>query len=229
MRFQLAAALLALAALAPAQSPWAQVRSVTARLWQGTMALPHAALRNWKITVPWVAASGALILWGDAPLARQVQSPPLEASSRTWSDRGLLEIEPAFTLAAVTLEDHCLFCAPTGRFVLAALVTEAYTTAAVQAIKFPAGRERPFTPDDGDGGFNEGGRSFPSGHAAGAFALAGLLTAHDPEAMWANRGGYTLAGGVAALRFTGKEHFPSDLLAGGTLGLLLGKQATSKN
>ncbi|MGH9475170.1 MAG: phosphatase PAP2 family protein [Terriglobales bacterium] len=222
---RLAGTLLALGLLAAAQSPWKPIRGIGARLWHGTRALPRAAVRDWRLTVPLVAATGALIAWGDAPLSGRIQSPALERTSRVWSDRGLLEIEPAFALLSVALEDHCLICPSTSRFALAAMITEGYTTAAVQAVKYVAGRERPYTSHDGDGGFNEGGRSFPSGHAAGAFALAELLYLHDPGASWANRVTFALAGGVTAARFTAKEHFPSDLLAGATLGLLLGRCA----
>ncbi|MGH9488528.1 MAG: phosphatase PAP2 family protein [Terriglobales bacterium] len=192
-------------------------------MWQGTRALPAAALRDWRVTVPVLAITGLLITTGDASLSRKIQSPHLEQESKLWSNRGLLDIEPAFTLLAVAHEDRCLFCHATGHFVLTALTTEAYTTAAVQVLKFSAGRERPYTPGDGDGGFNEGGSSFPSGHAAGAFAMAELLYEHDPQAGWTNGLGFSLASGVAAARFTAKEHFPSDLLVGALLGSLLGR------
>ena len=258
MRFRIVAvaACLTLGILpAAASSPWAIIGRTTGRLWQATRELPHAAITHWRVTVPAAAGTAALIAFGDRRLSDHVDSPSLERNSRNWSDRGLLYIEPAFVLTAAAVEDHCLFCPETGRFALVGLTAEAYNTAAVQAIKFASGRERPYMAGDGDGGFNEGGRSFPSGHAAGAFTLAALLAQHDPcaarvcglglpspgehkrgarrsragarahEATWFNRGAWLLAGGVSGLRFTAKEHFPSDILVGAALGTYLGAHA----
>lgn len=219
--------LLLLAPVARADTPWGVVGSTVARLWHGTTRFPGAAVRDWRVTVPVVAVTGALILFGDTRISGQIQSPGLERASRNWSNRGLLEIEPAFALATVAIEDHCLFCRSTGKFALTAITTEGYATAAVQALKYSAGRERPFLAGDGDGSFREGGASFPSGHTIGAFSLASLLAQHDPQATWANRFGYLLAGSIGVARVTGKEHFPSDVLVGGTLGVLLGRCAGS--
>ncbi|HET9784851.1 MAG TPA: phosphatase PAP2 family protein [Terriglobales bacterium] len=228
MRLRHAAAALAFCATplsAAASPPWAILGSTTRRLALATTALPHAAIVHWRVTLPLAAGTAALIAFGDHRLSDQIQSPSLERSSRNWSDRGLLYIEPAFVLTAAAVEDGCLFCHETGRFALVALTAEAYNTAAVQAIKFSAGRERPYTPGDPDGGFNESGSSFPSGHAVGAFTMAALLAQHDPQAAWFNRGAWLLAGGVSGLRFTAKEHFPSDLLVGAALGAYLGAHA----
>lgn len=217
--------LLLLAPAARASTPWGIIGGTVARLWHGTTQFPGAAVRNWRVTVPVVAVAGALILFGDTRISDQIQSPGLERASRNWSNRGLLVIEPAFALTTAAIEDHCLFCPSTGKFALTAITTEGYATAVVQVLKYSAGRERPFTAGDGDGGFNEGGTSFPSGHAIGAFSLAALLAQHDPQATWANRFGYLLAGSIGVARVTGKEHFPSDVLVGGTLGVLLGRCA----
>lgn len=228
IRLRRAAAALALCAAplcAGASPPWAILGSTTRRLAQATTALPHAAIVHWRVTLPLVAGTAALIAFGDQRLSNQVQSPRLERSSRIWSDRGLLFIEPGFVLTAAAVEDHCLFCGETGRFALVTLTAEAYNTAAVQAIKFAGGRERPYTPGDPDGGFNESGSSFPSGHAIGAFTMAALLARHDPQAAWFNRGAWLLAGGVSGLRFTAREHFPSDILVGAALGAWLGAHA----
>jgi membrane-associated phospholipid phosphatase len=229
-RLQRLAVLAGLAlSVAPARAaspPWSVITSTTGHLWQATRELPRAAIVHWRVTLPLAAGTAALIAFGDQPLSNRIQSPSLERSSRNWSNRGLLLVEPGFVLTAAAVEDHCLFCAETGRWALVTLTAEAYNTAAVQAIKFSAGRERPFTPADPDGGFNESGSSFPSGHAIGAFTMAALLAQHDPQAVWFNRGAWLLAGGVSGLRFTAKEHFPSDLLVGAALGAYLGAHAT---
>lgn len=205
--------------------PWRIVSGTVARLWEGTTRLPEAAVRDWRLTVPLVLATGALVLFADAPIAQRIQAPGLERASNNWSNRGLLEIEPAFALTAAAIENRCLFCRSTGKFALTAITAEGYATASVQALKYAAGRERPYTPHDGDGGFSEGGTSFPSGHTIGVFTLAALLAQHDPQAHWINGAAYLLAGGVGAARVTAKDHFPSDVVVGATLGILLGRCA----
>jgi len=78
----------------------------------------------------------------------------------------------------------------------------------VQAIKFTAQRERP------DGSDN---RSFPSGHAASAFATAGVLQQHYgwkvgvPAAV--------VAGYVATARVHDNKHHLSDVIFGAAMGI----------
>ena len=60
-------------------------------------------------------------------------------------------------------------------------------------------------------------QSFPSGHAAGAFALAGVLAWGYPRLGWLF---WTLAVGCAASRYLTAVHWPSDCLAGAALGHL---------
>ncbi|MGH9526272.1 MAG: phosphatase PAP2 family protein, partial [Terriglobales bacterium] len=217
--------LLMLTPAAHAASPWSVVRGTIARLWSGTLRFPGAAGRHWRVAAMVAGVSAALILFADAPVSSRIQSPELERASNAWSNRGLLGIEPAFALTADAIENRCLFCRSTGKFALTAAAADAYATASVTALKYAAGRERPDTPEDGDGGFNEGGTSFPSGHTIGAFTLAALLARQDPRARWAAGIAYLLAGGIGAARVTAKEHFPSDVAVGATLGLLLGRCA----
>jgi len=72
------------------------------------------------------------------------------------------------------------------------------------------------------GNWDRGLQSFPSGHAAGAFVLAGVLVRFYPELavlLW------TLAGGCAASRFFDAVHWPSDCWAGAVVGLLAARIA----
>ncbi len=59
--------------------------------------------------------------------------------------------------------------------------------------------------------------SFPSGHSAAAFAFGTVLAAFYPRLAWLF---WTLAVGCAASRFIQFFHWPSDCLAGGTIGYL---------
>lgn len=217
--------LLVLSWTTAAQAQWPVVGATLARLADGTAAIPAAALHHWRASLAIAASTAALIALADAPASRQINSLPLQRSSQTWSNRGLLFIEPGVVIAATGIEARCLFCPPMLHMALITLSAEAYTTASVQVLKLAAGRERPFTPGDADGGFNESGSSFPSGHADGAFTMASVLAHAYPEATWADWTGYAVAGGVSAARFTAKQHFPSDLLAGAMLGFLTGRCA----
>lgn len=76
--------------------------------------------------------------------------------------------------------------------------------------------------NDARGKFESGGRSFPSGHAMHAWALASVLAARYPDRPLIKYGVYGLAGLVSVARTTARKHFPSDTLVGGVLGYLIG-------
>jgi len=59
--------------------------------------------------------------------------------------------------------------------------------------------------------------SFPSGHAASAFTAAMLLAGGPATPLW-----FALAAAVAASRVYTRMHHSSDVVAGATLGLVLG-------
>lgn len=89
---------------------------------------------------------------------------------------------------------------------------------AVEALKYATGRERPFQ-GSGTGSFWHDGRSFPSEHAAGAWAIAGIF-AHEYPSPFVKFLSYGMATAVSASRITAKQHFPSDVLVGAALGYL---------
>ena len=96
-------------------------------------------------------------------------------------------------------------------------------------------RPRPFTynPDPRiDDALRRSGhavRSFPSGHAANAFAAAvfagevyARLHPDDPARHWVRSGGLVVATATAYLRVRAGRHFPSDVVAGAVIGSLIG-------
>lgn len=80
-------------------------------------------------------------------------------------------------------------------------------------VKAIVGRPRP-------GG---GPYSFPSGHTTCAFAAAVVLARRWPRLRYVF---YLGAAGVAASRVVCLRHFPSDVLAGGAVGMVFGLAAT---
>jgi len=85
-----------------------------------------------------------------------------------------------------------------------------------ETLKYAAGRERPLQ-DNYQGRFRRGGSSFPSEHAAAAWAIAGVI-AHEYPGPVTKLLAYGMAAAVSTARATGKEHFPTDLLIGSAIG-----------
>ncbi len=84
-------------------------------------------------------------------------------------------------------------------------------TVLVTALKYSVGRERP------DGSNNQ---SFPSGHSITAFCFAPVVMKY-----WGVQAGieaYALGTVTAFARVEGYHHYLSDVLAGATLGILIG-------
>lgn len=89
-------------------------------------------------------------------------------------------------------------------------------------LKLATFRSRPGNPNEGR--FFDGGSSFsfPSGHAASAWALATVMAERYRSKKAIRIAAYSLALAVSVSRFAGKKHFPSDVLVGGALGHLIG-------
>ena len=94
-------------------------------------------------------------------------------------------------------------------------------------MKHAAGRLLPSQiPPDGNfcdtwfkynGTFTNGG-SFPSGHAASAFAVATVIAVKYHEHRWITLAAYGAAGAIALTRLPDQAHFPSDIFFGAALG-----------
>jgi hypothetical protein len=93
--------------------------------------------------------------------------------------------------------------------------------AAVYALKYSLGRERPLT-DDFNGNFWKGGDGFPSEHAAAAWSIAGVV-AHEYPGILTEFMAYGMASAVSVSRLTAKQHFPTDVLVGSAIGWLSGQ------
>jgi membrane-associated phospholipid phosphatase len=106
------------------------------------------------------------------------------------------------------------FRAATYDWLEAYLVTAGYT----ELVKEVAGRTRPNGQDD---------RSFPSGHASNAFALATVAERHYGWKVGV--AAYGVAGLVGLSRLRQNAHFLSDVVGGATLGYVVGRTVVRVN
>ena len=98
----------------------------------------------------------------------------------------------------------------------------------VEAMKYAAQRDRP-NQDFGQGQFfQKGGTSFPSEHAAAAWAVAGVI-AHEYPGPIPKLLAYGLASVVSFSRIRARQHFPSDVFIGGIVGDMIGQQTFSRH
>ena len=103
------------------------------------------------------------------------------------------------------------FSAMTYDFMQAAIVNGLYTG----VLKYGVSRERP------DGSNSQ---SFPSGHASNAFALATVVEHHYGWKVGVPA--YALASCIGLTRIEQNRHYLSDVLAGATLGVIVGRTVT---
>ena len=112
---------------------------------------------------------------------------------------------------------------------LLGLQAVAHSQLIVQILKTATQRPRPtfsgglVRDHNADGDFFAGGNSFPSGHAAGAWALATVVAERNSHRAWLPPTAYGLATLVSVSRITQRRHFPSDVFAGAALGFLIGR------
>jgi membrane-associated phospholipid phosphatase len=120
----------------------------------------------------------------------------------------------AVLFAAGRASDAGRFRATTYDWMHAFLINAGYTVLVKEVVR----RERPNGEDQ---------RSFPSGHASNAFALAAVAQGHYG---WkAGVPGYALAGVIAVSRLQRNAHYLSDVLAGATLGYIVGRTVVRVN
>ena len=96
-----------------------------------------------------------------------------------------------------------------------------------EVLKTSTGRQRPQQGDEG-GHFFHGGDGFPSGHTIESFALASVIAHQYREKKAVVLLAYGLAAAIGASRFTGREHFASDVVAGGAMGWFIGRCVSGK-
>ena len=184
----------------------------------------HMTRKNAPWWLTFAAISGAALATDSRSSRELPNSADQRAYSRHISQAGaaytLIPIAGAFYVSGVLAKNPKLH--GTGL-----LGGEALADALVvsEVLKVAAGRQRPLQ-GDGAGRFFHGGGSFPSGHALESFALASVIAHryHNKKAVVIVA--YGLATLVSASRFSGQEHFASDIAVGGVVGWLIGRHVS---
>ncbi len=92
----------------------------------------------------------------------------------------------------------------------------------VTALKEITQRRRPLSGAD-RGDFFDGGSSFPSGHSIEAWSLAAVIANEYHDHRWVQVSAYGIASAVSLSRFTGRQHYLSDVLVGSAAGYGIGR------
>ncbi len=181
----------------------------------------HMSKGDWQWTVPLTFASATFLATDTAIQAHVPRNPNTVSHAVTASNVGLSALAATsggmFLLGQVRHDDQLH---ETG-----ILSGEAGVDALLEvtALKYAFARQRPFA-SNGKGLFFHSGDSFPSDHAAVAFAIATVI-AHEYPGPFTRLLVFGLAGGVSAARVVGQQHFPTDVLAGAALGWFAGSHA----
>ena len=107
----------------------------------------------------------------------------------------------------------------TGRLSAQALIDTIIVT---EVLKYAMGRQRPDF-GTGEGHFFDHGKSFPSGHASSAWAVATVVSYEYQRHPWIKYGAFAAAAAVSMSRYTGRNHFLSDVLVGSSIGYGIGR------
>ena len=91
-----------------------------------------------------------------------------------------------------------------------------------QGLKFVTQRPRP-NNDGGRGRFFTGGNSFPSGHATSVWSLATVIAYEYQDRPFVRYGAFAAATAVSLSRYSGRNHFLSDVLIGSAIGFGIGR------
>lgn len=167
-----------------------------------------------------LAAGTAVVVLSDGDIERKLPTGTnLIKQSQTFSDYGAAGyaglVAAGYLWSRATSNDHLRETAVlSGEAAINSLLV-------TEGVKYIAGRARPFENRAGD--FQQGGSSFPSLHAAGAWSIASVIAREYPGPL-TQLLAYGGAAAISAARVTGRQHFASDALVGSAIGWYAGRQ-----
>jgi len=153
----------------------------------------------------------------DADTAKHLShNPKTQSHYKTVSNAGIAAMAGGAGLMwAFSYKNHDSHWRETGFLAGEAALNSLLIT---ETTKYSFRRDRPFQ-GDGTGNFFQKGTSFPSEHAAAAWAIASVIAHEYPGAM-SKLMAYGGAGLISFSRVKSGQHFPSDVLVGALIGEL---------
>jgi len=174
-----------------------------------------------KYGAPFLIISAALI----ATDRKTADLLPNSTDQTVWSGR-VSQIGALYTLAGFSGGMYLLGKAThnghTAETVLLAVQAVAHAGLFALVLKEVTQRQRPLAGNR-KGGFWDGGDSFPSGHAAGAFAVASVFAYEYHDHLAVPITAYSIASLVALSRMSARRHWVSDIFVGGSMGFMIGR------
>ena len=183
---------------------------------------PFRGGRSALLTAAPIAAATALAFKLDRPIARRLPNTPdqirySKAVSAAGTYYTLGATAGAFVgIGAIARDRRAV---ETGMLAAQAI---AHSESIAQMLKFAGGRERPDYGDAIRGRFWHGQQSFPSGHAMGTWAVATIVSREYHDNKWIRYGAFAFPVAISASRMGAQRHFLSDVVAGGSIGYLIG-------
>lgn len=162
-----------------------------------------------RYTSPWVDTGGSL---------------PNFSHDVSWLGKGYVAGGVAAGFYLTGRFTHNRKARETGVLATQALINSAIVT---RVLKAATQRPRP-NVDDGSAEFWDGGDSFPSGHSSTAWSVATVVAYEYHDNPWIKYGAFAGATAVSLSRFSGRNHFLSDIVGGSTLGFLVGRYVVNR-
>jgi membrane-associated phospholipid phosphatase len=186
------------------------------------LAVAKAPAREWKKVAATTAIVRATLLVDDEVMdvVRRNDAHVLDQFTKTFEPFGgghSDKVMAAFLLYGLSAKNERARNVAFDAFVSSVIASKAITPALKQLLP----RERPHGASDN--------QSFPSNHATQAFAVASVIAAHHPHRRWVRGLAYSVAGGVGFARIYHDDHYPSDVLAGAAIGMLVGHTVARTN
>jgi len=174
-----------------------------------------------KWAVPLAAGTTALIATDRKTGDEMLESDRLDNASRIVSYAGSAygTFAATATFYIVGRANHDYRARETGILGAEALVNSAILVTVVKEI---TQRRRP-TAETGRSDFFDGGTSFPSGHSIAAWSLATVVANEYHDHLTVQIAAYGIASSVSIARFTGHNHYLSDILIGSAMGYGVGR------
>jgi membrane-associated phospholipid phosphatase len=174
-----------------------------------------------KWAVPFVLGTGALIAT-DRYTSDWVQNGgtlPVFSHDVSWFGKAYVTggIAAGFFIAGKTF--HNERARETGLLAGEALIDTAIVT---EVLKLATQRARPNAGNE-RGEFFTGGSSFPSGHSSTVWSVATVIAYEYHKNPFIKYGAFAAATAVSMSRFSGRNHFLSDIVIGSAIGFGIGR------